>query len=105
MNGQTPGNDALHDNVVTKKDEALSYIAYSAKELLYLLNQKVESLDDKFDLMAIELAKLPNTYVTRTELAEMQRQQTATRRFAIGSVIASVGSLGTFIGMIFNVVT
>jgi hypothetical protein len=92
-----------HGNQPPKRDEALQYITYSAKELLYLLNEKVDNLDQKIDSMALEQAKLDARYVSLEQFKAYQTEAVVTRRFAIASAIASIGALGTFIGLLVNV--
>jgi hypothetical protein len=94
-----PPDNPLHENQPPKQ-EALQYITYSAKELLYMLNQKVDDLDSKMDAIAIEHARLDARYVSQAQFLEAQREMVLARRFAIASTIASVGALGTFIGLL-----
>jgi hypothetical protein len=89
-----------HHNRPPEKQEALQYITYSAKELLYLLNEKVDDLDKKIDLLTLEQAKLDARYVSLAQFKAYQDEATITKRFAIASVIASIGALGTFIGLV-----
>ena len=60
-------------------ESELAYIKYSAKEILFHLTSKVESL--QADVNNIKL-----NMVTRSELS-------ATRRWAVGAVIASASTL------------
>jgi len=89
-------------NEFPRKDEALQYITYSAKELLSLLNEKMDILDTKMDALTVEYARLPSIYVTQEQYRQQQQDQMTTRRFAASAVIASVGALGTFIGILVN---
>lgn len=82
------------------KEESLQYITYSAKELLYMLNQKVDDLDGKLDAVVLEHARLDARYVSQQQFADAQQELTRARRFAVASVIASVGAMGTFIGIL-----
>jgi hypothetical protein len=84
------------------KQEALQYITYSAKELLYLLNEKVDRLDGKISEMAIEQAKLDARYVSIPQFRSYQQELANTRRFAIASGIAGVSALSGVVGMLIN---
>jgi hypothetical protein len=101
--GESQG--ASHGNMPPGKQESLQYITYSAKELLYLLNQKVDTLDEKLDDIAIEHAKLDARYVTQDAFTIHLREAVLAKRFAVASVIASVGALGTFVGLLVNNIT
>lgn len=85
-----------------RKDEAPQYIAYNVKELLSLLNEKMDTLDAKMDNLIVEYARLPSIYVTQEQYRQQQQDQITTRRAAVSAVIASVGALGTFIGIMVN---
>jgi hypothetical protein len=82
------------------KQESLQYITYSAKELLYMLNQKVDDLDGKMDDIALEHAKLDARYVTQAAFNTHLKETVMAKRFAITAVIASVGAFGTFVGLL-----
>jgi hypothetical protein len=97
-----PPESQAHGNEPPAKQEALQYITYSAKELLYLLNEKVDGLDQKIDLMALEQAKLDARYVSIPQFKAYQSEAVVTRRFAVASVIASIGAFSTFIGLLIS---
>lgn len=80
----------------------MQYITYSAKELMYMLNDKVDRLDDKIDDLQVHFASLPAVYVTQEQIADARKESALAKRFAIASSIASVGALGTFIGLLFG---
>jgi hypothetical protein len=63
-------------------EEELAYIKYSAKELLFHQGQQLTNLQNDIQLIKIGMTE----YVTRQEL-------TNTRRWAIGAVFASAGSV------------
>lgn len=83
-----------------KKDEAMQYVTYSAKELMYMLNDKVDRLDDKIDDLQVNFASLPAVYVTQEQITDARKESAIAKRFAIAAVIASIGSLGTFVGLL-----
>lgn len=65
--------------------EDLTYIKYSAKEILFHLTQKMETLQADVNNIKIDMAALKLNMVSRDEL-------TATRRWAFGAVIAAAGA-------------
>jgi hypothetical protein len=89
-----------HQNQPPRKEEALQYITYSAKELLYMLNEKVDSLDQKIDEMKIHQAALDARYVSQEQWKDAIRESAVSKRFAVASAIASVGAFGSFVGLL-----
>lgn len=67
-------------------DNDLQYIKYSAKEILFHLTAKVESVQ-------ADVSSIQRTMVTRDELS-------ATRRWALTAVLASLTAIGTIIGIV-----
>jgi hypothetical protein len=75
-------------------------VTYTVKESLYLIHNKVDKIDEKVDGLLLAHAHLPAVYVTQSEMNESKRAAQQARRFAVASLIASVGALGTYIGIL-----
>ncbi len=82
--------------------EVAQYVTYSAKELMHLLNEKVDNLDEKVDNISLEFAKLPAVYVTQESINEARHEAQVARRFAVASAIGSMSALGAMLGILYG---
>lgn len=48
----------------------------------------------------VSFAALPSKYVSQASINEARRESRIAKRFAVASIIASVGALGTYVGII-----
>lgn len=71
---------------IQQPGEDLTYIKYSAKEILFHLTQKVESLQSDVNAIKVNM-------VSRDELI-------SARRWAVSATIAAIMAIGGVIGLI-----
>lgn len=75
-------------------------VSYTVKESLKLIHDKIDKIDEKVDGLLVSHAALPAVYVTQADMNKSRQDSAQARRFAIMALIASVGALGTFIGLL-----
>lgn len=75
-------------------------VAYTVKETLDRLDNKLDKLDDKIDEVVLGFAKLPTVYVTQAVMTAAVNDSKIAKRFAITAALMSLGALGTYIGLL-----